>query len=68
MTMSWTAESLYGVPPSVPATGTGAPAADPAIVSPVAKRTGLAGSASLAIVLLVAMALGLVGFTIRAGR
>lgn len=67
--MSWTAEAMYAVPPAPAPTGLAAPNADPAATSPNVKtQTGFWSSPSLWIVLLIAAALGLVGFTVRAGR
>lgn len=67
--MSYTAETMYAVPPAPQPTGLAAPNADPAITSMNTKtQTGMWSSASLWIVLLIAAALGLVSFTVRAGR
>lgn len=68
-TMAWTAESLYAVPPAAEPTGLAAPNADPATTAPLARsQQGFWSSPALWVVILLAVALGLVSFTIRAGR
>lgn len=67
--MEWTAQSIYGLPAAPQPSGTSAPAADPAAVAPNTKtKGGLWSSPALWLVLILAVALGLVTFTVRAGR
>jgi len=67
--MSWTAETMYAVPPAPQPTGLAAPNSDPAVTSPNVKtQTGFWSSPSLWIVVMLAVAIGLVGFTVRVGQ
>lgn len=66
MMAGYTAASMYGLPAPVQPTGTGSPAADPAVVSMNAKTAGgLWASPVLWLVIVLAVALGLVAFSVR---
>jgi len=67
--MTWTAETMYAVPAAAAPTGLAAPNADPGATSPNVKtQTGFWSSPSLWIVVMLAVAIGLVGFTVKVGR